>query len=220
MIRSSPSVYVLGRLRSLPRRADGPRAFRFFFRTLRGSISPAAADAIAGAIQNQEGYYPGSVAWQNNNPGNLVYVGQAGAVPGVGGFAKFSSYAAGYQALVNQINLDATRGTDVNGNPINDLSDLITSWAPPSENNTAAYLSSVSQQTGFDPSAPLASLSPQAGAPPDPSLIFSTDGTAPADSVDSSMSSFLTSGDLSASGVPSWAWVAAAVAGLFILPRL
>lgn len=149
-----------------PRRADSPGAFLFFgigrqastIRRLRGSISPSAVSAIAAAIQTQEGYYPGSLAYQNNNPGNLVYAGQPGASPGAWGFAKFSSYAAGEAALENQITLDATRGTDVNGNPVTNLDQLLTSWAPPSENDTATYIQNVSAATGFDPSAPLSSL--------------------------------------------------------------
>ena len=67
-------------------------------------IAPAAVDALAAAIQTQEGYYPGSLAYLNNNPGNLVFVGQPGASPGDGGFASFSSYNADLQALKNQIN--------------------------------------------------------------------------------------------------------------------
>lgn len=142
-----------------PRRADWPAAFRRRFGArLRGAIDPAAVSAIASAIQTQEGYYPGSVAYNNNNPGNLVYAGQAGAVAGTGGFAKFATYQDGYNALQSQIVLDANRGHDVSGNPTTTLSQLITSWAPPSENNTGAYISNVSAATGFDPNAPLSSL--------------------------------------------------------------
>jgi hypothetical protein len=168
MIRSaSPSVYVAGRMRgpvARPRRADWPLGFVAVFGRRLGAaaatMNPVAVNAIAQAIQTQEGYYPGSLAYTNNNPGNLVYAGQAGASPGAGGFASFSSYTAGYQALLNQINLDATRGTDVNGNPTTTVAQLIGSWAPASDpaNNTPAYVSSVAAQTGFDPSASLFSL--------------------------------------------------------------
>lgn len=169
MIRTiaSPSIYVAGVMRGVPRRADPPAAFARVFgqRRLRGSISPAAAAAIASAIQNQEGYYPGSLAYTNNNPGNLRYVGQAGATQGSGGFAQFPTYEAGYQALVSQINLDATRGTDAAGNPTTTVAQLISSWAPASDNNdTSAYISSVSSQTGFDPNAPLSSLGSPSGS--------------------------------------------------------
>lgn len=132
---------------------------RWFPARLRGTIDPSAVVSIANAIQTQEGYYPGSLAYANNNPGNLVYVGQPGAVPGTGGFAKFDTYQDGYAALQNQINLDVTRGTDVNGNPTTTVAQLITSWAPPSQNNTASYIANVSAATGFDPNAPLSSLS-------------------------------------------------------------
>jgi hypothetical protein len=148
---------------AVPRRADYPAAV-FGRRRLRGggSISPVAVTAIAGAIRQEEGYAPGTPAFVNNNPGNLVYAGQTGASQGAGGFASFTSYAAGETALENQILLDATRGTDVNGNPTTTVTQLISSWAPASTgNNTAAYIASVAAQTGYDPDAPLSSL----GAP-------------------------------------------------------
>lgn len=180
MIRdaASPSVYVVGALRGLParpRRADGPRAFRSYAGRLRASTSgmnPLAVTAVANAIQTQEGFYPGSVSYTNNNPGNLMYAGQAGATAGPGGFAVFSTYAAGYQALQNQITLDAVRGTDANGMPVNTLGDLISSWAPASAgNDTASYISSVTQQTGYSASDDLLSLG--SGTVPDSSAYAS-----------------------------------------------
>lgn len=153
---------------AVPRRADPPAAFGGYFgrRRLRGTISPAVVDSIASAIQTQEGFYPGSLAWQNNNPGNLIYVGQPGASPGAGGFAKFATYQDGRSALTNQITLDAVRGTDANGNPTTTVSQLINSWAPASDprNDPATYVTSVSLQTGFDPNAPLSSLGSDAQA--------------------------------------------------------
>ncbi len=144
---------------SRPRRADGPAAFfRVFTGRLRGSIDPAAVDSIALAIQNREGYYAGSRSFRNNNPGNLRYVGQAGATSDADGFAVFSSYGAGLQALKSQIMLDASRGSDAAGRPVITLGDLISSWAPASENDTAGYITAVSDATGFDPAAPLSSL--------------------------------------------------------------
>lgn len=124
------------------------------------TIAPAAVTTLANAIQTQEGYYPGSLAYQNNNPGNLVYAGQPGASRGAGGFAQFQTYDQGRAALENQITLDATRGTDVNGNPTTTVSELLASWAPASDpaNNVPAYIASVTSQTGYDPNAPLSSL--------------------------------------------------------------
>lgn len=222
---------------AVPRRADSPAVVRAFFsrRRLRGSIAPSAVNALASAIQTHEGYFPGSPAYRNNNPGNLVYVGQAGATPGSGGFAAFSSYDAGLSALKAQINLDASRGTDAAGRPINTVSDLISSWAPSSDprNNTPAYIAAVASQTGYDPDAPLSSLG--SGVP-----TFSVDvwGTpdasgsaspAPLPSYDNSgggfdLASASTSGlDVSALfGQPvsiSWAWLGLGIVAALALAR-
>jgi len=180
---------------SRPRRADGPAAFlRGFGARLRGSIAPEAVNAIAAAIQEQEGFYPGSRSYRNNNPGNLVYAGQPGASRDPEGFAVWSTYAAGLQGEKNQIVLDATRGSDVNGNPIVTLADLITSWAPPSQNNTAAYIAAVSASTGYDPSAPLSSLGSGSGYLPAAAGAFDLS------SVESSLQKPI---DLSMVGLPS-----------------
>lgn len=82
----------------------------------------------------------GTLAFQNNNPGNLRFVGQTGATQGVGGFAKFSTPEAGYSALKNQIRLDQERGLT--------LEKFITKYAPPSENNTALYISQMEKALG------------------------------------------------------------------------
>lgn len=217
MIRGSRSIYVPGRSRgpSVPRRADPPSAFREVFGgrlgAATGGMNPLALNAIAQAIQTQEGYYPGSLAYQNNNPGNLVYAGQTGATAGPGGFAVFSSYALGYQAELNQINLDAVRGTDVNGNPVEDVADLLSSWAPPSANDTATYISNVAAATGYDPSAPLLSL----GAPGDSGLASQVSASMDA-TADDSLDVFSGVTD-----VPSSAWllVAASVGLLVVFAR-
>lgn len=61
-------------------------------------------DKIAYAIMDFEGYYQGSVSYQNNNPGNLKYHGQAGASGSdVQGHAIFQSFQAGWNALILQI---------------------------------------------------------------------------------------------------------------------
>jgi hypothetical protein len=70
----------------------------------------SSIDTLALAIQTQEGYYPNSLAFTNNNPGNLMPAGQPGCTVGAGGFCSFPTYDAGYAALVNQLNLDASRG--------------------------------------------------------------------------------------------------------------
>lgn len=83
------------------------------------------------------------LARANNNPGNLRFVGQAGAAPGKGGFARFASPQAGYAALVNQIKLDASRG--------HTIASFISKYAPPTENDTNLYVRQISQWLGVSP---------------------------------------------------------------------
>jgi hypothetical protein len=198
MIRpASSGIYISGLLRgplTRPRRADGSLALRAVHRRRLGAlgdVDPVALQSLAQAIQNQEGFFPGSLAYKNNNPGNLVYAGQSGASPGAGGFARFNSYQDGYNALLAQINLDANRGTDVNGNPTQTVSQLITSWAPPGQNDTAAYIQSVTSQTGFDASDNLLGLgvSSDAGsATPMPAAILMPDFSVAAVEADTGLS--------------------------------
>jgi hypothetical protein len=122
------------------------------------AIDKAAALKLAAAIQTHEGWAPGTLSYRNNNPGNLRFAGQSGAVAGAGGYAAFPSYQDGLNALVGQIELDARRGTDAAGRPINTVSDLIYSWAPPVENDSAAYVASVERSTGFSGSDLLSQL--------------------------------------------------------------
>ena len=104
----------------------------------------------------------GSNLATNNNPVNLIYVGQTGATQGVDGIAAFASLQDGINAAINQIQLDLSRGTDAAGNPTTTLAQLISSWSPPtaagnSVASTNNYISTVSTSTGIDPNADLAS---------------------------------------------------------------
>ena len=101
---------------------------------------------VAATIQQIEGYYPGSLAYTNNNPGNLRYAGQPGATgQDANGFAVFPTYAAGYQALLNQINLDASRGMTIQ--------QFTNSYAPAADNNNpTSYAQSIASATGLSPS--------------------------------------------------------------------
>lgn len=75
-----------------------------------------------------------------NNPGDLRYAGQAGAT-NEGGFASFKTLAEGIAASNKQLNLFAARG-------INTIDQIISKWAPPNENNTAAYKAYISKVVG------------------------------------------------------------------------
>ena len=54
-----------------------------------------------------------TVASQNNNPGNLKFAGQPGAVEGEGGFAVFDKVEQGWTGLEKQIKKDQERGDTI-----------------------------------------------------------------------------------------------------------
>ncbi|CAJ0701558.1 hypothetical protein LMG19089_02869 [Ralstonia edaphis] len=88
---------------------------------------------------------------RNNNPGNLNYVGQAGATREAGPngrFAVFQTAEDGLMALAHQLRLYAQRG-------INSVRAIISKFAPPSENDTQSYIESVSKRLGVDSNATL-----------------------------------------------------------------
>ncbi|MBK5075087.1 hypothetical protein I2492_18875 [Budviciaceae bacterium CWB-B4] len=83
---------------------------------------------------------------RNNNPGNLrVAPNNTGHNKG---FATFGSDEDGVSALTRQLLLYGDRGK-------NTINDVINTYAPPNENNTNAYIQSVSKMTGMDPSQPI-----------------------------------------------------------------
>lgn len=92
---------------------------------------------------------------RNNNPGNLNFVGQAGATRenGSGRFAAFGSAQEGLAALANQLDIYRRRGIDT-------VQAIISKWAPPSENNTGAYVDRVSRALGVSPTDRLNMLDP------------------------------------------------------------
>lgn len=83
-------------------------------------------------------------AERNNNPGNLNYAGQTGAVLEDGSnarFAKFGSTAEGVSALAKQLQRYGERGLDT-------VSKIINKYAPSSENDTKAYVEALSKRLG------------------------------------------------------------------------
>jgi hypothetical protein len=73
-----------------------------------------------------------TLAERNNNPGNLRFAKQRGAVLGAKGFAKFRTPQEGFEALKRQILFDVARNLTA--------AEFIHKYAPPHENNTNNYL--------------------------------------------------------------------------------
>ncbi|BDH45761.1 hypothetical protein TUM12370_18050 [Salmonella enterica subsp. enterica serovar Choleraesuis] len=98
---------------------------------------------------------------RNNNPGNLNYAGQQGAVlerPG-GRFARFETAFDGITALGRQLMRYFDGKTT--GRPLRTLRDIIGTWAPGSENNTGAYISALAKKLNVRPDAMLNLRDPQ-----------------------------------------------------------
>lgn len=155
---TSPLVLPIPVFRSARRphpvlvRRNWPRGLGAAVEVLPG----ATVQTIAATIQQVEGYYPGSIAYRNNNPGNLIYAGQAGAVPGAGGFAKFATYQDGLDALNSQIQLYAGRGLTIQ--------QMMNVYAPAGDgNNPGAYANQVAAALGVGPDTALTDLTGASG---------------------------------------------------------
>lgn len=86
----------------------------------------------------------GSRAWRNSNPGNIRYsefARKMGAIGQAGGFAVFPDEETGMRAISQLLRSDSYNRLTVAG--------AISRYAPPSENNTAAYHRQIEKLTGL-----------------------------------------------------------------------
>jgi len=89
---------------------------------------------------------------RNNNPGNLRFANQTGAVKTADNFARFDTYDQGVSALDNQLLLYYTGKSRAAGNiPRTTIREIITLYAPGSENQTSSYISTVASRMELDP---------------------------------------------------------------------
>ena len=112
--------------------------------------NPASQNVNIPTLQQPNGQP--QFAQRNNNPGNLQYAGQPGATLGDGGFARFQSPVDGYNALVTQVGLDASRG--------HTISSFVAKYAPAPQNDTTAYINFLSHALGAHPDTPLSQFPP------------------------------------------------------------
>jgi hypothetical protein len=101
---------------------------------------------LAEAIAHEEGFFvAGSLPQRNNNPGDLRHSPHSfhsGGQPNAIG--KIDTPEHGWEDLNRQLAIDGQRGWTVG--------ELIYEYAPPSENNSAAYLNYVCKFVGCSPS--------------------------------------------------------------------
>lgn len=109
---------------------------------------------LCSAIATQEGYYspdPTVRPRRDHNPGDLIDAPWLTHPKHDGGFWQAETDAKGIAGLFHQVALDIARGMS--------LRQLIYSWAPPKQNNSAAYLASVAMWCAIgDVDAPLWNL--------------------------------------------------------------
>jgi hypothetical protein len=95
----------------------------------------------------------GTRAWRNNNPGNMeagAFANQHGAIGSDGRFAVFPNEAAGTAAVRALLGTAGYRNLTI--------ADAIARYAPPHENDTAAYTAGVSRMTNLDATRAISSL--------------------------------------------------------------
>lgn len=103
---------------------------------------------MATAIREFEGWYEGSRSYRNNNPGNLKYAGQAGATGAdETGHAIFSTFAAGWDALLRQLEIAFLNVSAVYSSE-DTLYDFFGKYA---EANSAQYAEYVAGKLGVSP---------------------------------------------------------------------
>jgi hypothetical protein len=89
---------------------------------------------------------------RNNNPGNLRWIADParrwrGMIADDGsGYAVFDSLVNGTRAMARQLLAYEARG-------LRTVRAIVTTWAPPVENETAAYVTAVAAALGVDPAA-------------------------------------------------------------------
>jgi len=105
-----------------------------------GVSSGAVGGGVMGAFSNtgSGSTFLGGVVGNTsiNNPGNIRGLGGKG-------FLQFSSPQGGVIAARNNLNAYMKAGWG------NNIQDIISHWAPPNENNTAAYIKNMAQWTGY-----------------------------------------------------------------------
>lgn len=111
-----------------------------------------------GTYQTRTG---GDPNWRNNNPGNMLR-GAASRGSGAivtnpadanGRFAIFPDEVTGFQAMINDLKSPQYQAMTIGR--------AIRTWAPPKENNTAAYQAFVSRALGLPIDTPMNRLNPQ-----------------------------------------------------------
>ena len=138
-------------------------------------LTPAQVDNSTDIVGNGSVSIPTTsrIASVHNNPGNLIYNGQAGATQGeakldangnpTGAYwAKFATPEDGFKALVNDITGKMTGNTSTGLNGNSSLQDLVNKYAPASDrNNPVGYAATLAKNLGVSVNTKLNDLLPR-----------------------------------------------------------
>lgn len=150
--RISPLLDKLGKAVAANQAAEGSIITDLLTGNWSKEVTPSktfrGAGAYEGAVGLEETASNGAARGiRNNNPGNLNYVGQPGATLEEGPnarFAKFRTAQDGLVALADQLRRYSSRGLDT-------IREVVTTYAPASENDTRGYINQLAQFMGIDP---------------------------------------------------------------------
>jgi len=125
------------------------------YEEIASDFGATPADSQSVSIPREAPGAPGQdqLAFQNNNPGNIRYVGQENAQPGANGFAKFNTPEDGYNEIRSLIVKHAQAG--------HDLGTYLTAYAPPKENDTETYISNAEKSIGVPRTTKVSDINPE-----------------------------------------------------------
>ena len=96
-----------------------------------------------------------SLGIDNNNPGNIEYDGTDWlGLEGrgrTGRFCRFKTPAHGIRAMCRVLITYQSKRKAADGSRIDTVAEVVTRWAPPTENDTQSYIKSVRKRAGFEP---------------------------------------------------------------------
>lgn len=92
-------------------------------------------EALHDAIQNHEGWHPGSRSNRNRNPGNLRGAASVFHTMDAGGYCVFDSILQGSAALIDDLKAKVTGHSSHSLTPHNTLDDLFDIYAPRADSN-------------------------------------------------------------------------------------
>lgn len=120
-------------------------------------IAAGPGVTVVRAADGEEQRREGVRNWRNNNPGNIEFgpfARQMGAVGSDGRFAVFPTLEAGNKAKEELLFGARSKYIGLS------IADAIARYAPPTENNTAAYVQQVTQSVGVSPQTRMSDLNP------------------------------------------------------------